>query len=271
MAQVTTGYVDLDDGKLYYERGGEGATLVLVHAGFVDSRMWDSQWDAFTQHYHVIRFDMRGFGRSDPATGPVSRRQDLYRLLQQLKVERTYLLGCSMGGETIIDLALEHPEMVAALIVVATAPGGFELQGEPPPYLFEMMAAMEAGDVPRASELQLRVWVDGLFRQPEQVNPLVRQRAAEMNRIAVANRTWAVADAAPLDPPAVGRLNELRLPALVMAGALDHPEILRATDVMAAAIKDARKVILPDSAHLPNMEQPEVFNQAVLQFLDGLE
>ena len=83
-----------------------------------------------------------------------------------------------------------------------------------------------------------------------------------------------IADAAPLDPldpPAVERLHELRLPVLVMAGALDHPEILRAADMMAATVKDAHKVILPDSAHLPNMERPAEFNQAVLQFLNRLK
>ena len=273
MAQVAAGYVDLDGGKIYYEMGGSGDSLVLSHAGFVDSRMWDDQWADFTQHYRVIRFDMRGFGRSDPATAPVSRRQELYRLLNHLHVERAYLLGCSMSGEMIIDLALEHPEMVSALIVVSATPSGFEMQGEPPRHLLDMMAALEQGDLARASELQIRIWVDGPFRQPEQVNPLVRSRAAEMNRIALANGTWAIADAQPLDPldpPAAGRLSELHMPALIIAGALDDPEILRAADVMAAQIGGAQKVILPHSAHLPNMEQPAQFNQTVLNFLAGL-
>jgi len=127
---MTAGYADLGDGKLYYEIEGEGEPLVLCHAGFVDSRMWDGQWKAFTQHYRVLRFDMRGFGKSDHVSGPVSRRQDLYCLLRKLGIERANLLGCSMGGEMAIDFVLEHPEIVLSLVVVSGTPGGFEMQGE---------------------------------------------------------------------------------------------------------------------------------------------
>lgn len=274
MTQVTNGYVELDGGKLYYEVAGEGEPLVLAHAGFVDSRMWDDQWQAFSQHFRVIRFDLRGFGKSDPSETPVTRRDDLYRLLKHLNIKRAALLGCSLSGEISLDLALERPELVTSLIVVSTVPGGFELQGEPPRYLLEMMAAMEQGDVALASELQNRIWIDGPFRQPEEVDPRIRQRAGEMNRIALTNMTWLKMEAAPfnpLQPPASHRLNQIGVPTLIIAGGLDHPEILRAADVMTNAIPGAKKVILPNCAHLPNMEQPEQFTQVVLDFLISLK
>jgi len=272
MVKTMTGYVDLDDGKLYYEMAGDGDTLVLGHAGFVDSRMWDAQRDAFTQKYRVIRFDMRGYGKSDPAEGPRTRRYDLAQLLDHLQVERAALLGCSLGGEIMIDFVLEHPEMASALITVSSAPSGFQVQGDPPPHLFEMITALQQGDTARASELQIRIWVDGPYRQPEQLNPGVRQRAAEMNLIPVRMNTWLAADSHPLnplDPPAIGRLSAIHVPALIMAGALDHPEVLRAADVMTDAIKGAKKHIFSHSAHVPNMEEPEEFTQVVLSFLDG--
>jgi 2-hydroxy-6-oxonona-2,4-dienedioate hydrolase len=268
---MTAGYVDLEDGKLYYEMEGKGETLVLCHAGFVDSRMWDEQWDAFTKHSKVLRFDMRGFGKSDPATGPVSRRQDLYCLLQKLGIEHANLLGCSMGAELILDFTLEHPEMVLSLVTISGAPGGFEMQGEPPSEIMEMLQAIEKGDLERVSELQIHLWVDGIYRHPQQVDPDVRQRAAEMNRIAVRNGTWSKADAQPplnpLNPPAVGRLAEINVPALVIAGSLDHPEILRAADLLANRIRGAKKIILSDCAHVPNMEKALEFNRVVLDFL----
>ena len=269
-----TGYVNIVDGRLWYEISGDGDTLVLVHAGFVDSRMWDDQWDAFTQRYRVIRFDQRGFGKSDPAQGPVSRRADLLRLLDELEVERAILLGCSMGGEVAMDIALEHPERVSALIVASGTPSGFEMQGEPPRYVMEMIEAAQSGDLERTSDLQIRIWVDGPFREPEQVDSSVRQRAAEMNRIPVQHSTFFIADGQPvnpLDPPASTRLKEIRMPTLVIAGALDDPEILRAADVMASEVKGAQKAIISDSAHLQNMENPQMFNEAVLRFLDGLK
>jgi pimeloyl-ACP methyl ester carboxylesterase len=274
MIQSNSGYIDVGDGQLYYEVAGTGAPLVLSHAGFVDSRMWDDQWNTFAQSRRVIRFDMRGFGKSALGITPIARRRDLERCLQQLDVPRAALLGCSLSGEVMLDFTLEHPERVSALILVSAVPGGFEMQGEPPAPLIEMMGAIAQGDLARASELQNRLWVDGPFRQPEQVNPVVRQRAAEMNRIALANGTWSKADAQPaqpLQPPAAQRLTELQVPTLIIVGGLDHPEVLRAANVMAATIPNAQKVIIPNCAHLPNMEQPEVFNRAVLDFLHSLE
>jgi 2-hydroxy-6-oxonona-2,4-dienedioate hydrolase len=268
---MTTGYADLGDGKLYYEIEGKGEYFVLIHAGFVDSGMWDGQWEAFSRQCRVLRFDMRGFGKSDLAAGPVSRRYDLYRLLQELGIKHVHLLGCSMGGETAIDFTLEHPEMVLSLTVVSGIFGGFEMRGEPPSEVSEMLQALEMGDLDRVSNLQIHLWVDGTFRQPEEVDPLVRQRAAEMNRIAVKNGTWATADASPLNPlnsPAAGRLAEINVPVLIIAGSLDNPEILRAADLLADEINGAKKVIISDSAHVPNMEKPEEFNKIVLDFLN---
>jgi 2-hydroxy-6-oxonona-2,4-dienedioate hydrolase len=180
------------------------------------------------------------------------------------------LVGCSVGGEVILDFALEHPEMVAALVPVSTMPLGFEMQGEPPPAMLEMMSALVQNDVQRATELQLRLWIDGPFRQPNEVDTSVRQRAAEMSRIAVENKTFIIAELEsvnPLHPPAAERLASIHAPVLIVAGALDHPEVLRAADYMEEKLPSAQKIILPDSAHLPNMEQPEAFNQAVLAFL----
>lgn len=270
MAQVTNNYLDVGTGKLYYEMAGEGNPLLLLHAGFVDSRMWDDQWLAFTKHYRVIRVDLRGFGKSDPVTEPLSRRAELYHLCQELHIDQASFIGCSLSGETVLDFALEHPTMVSALVVVSAVPSGFQMQGQPPRYLFDMMNAVQNGDLALASELQNRIWIDGSFREPEQVDPLIRQRAAEMNRIALVNGTWSKAEANPIDPlnpPAIKRLHEIHAPTLIIAGSLDHPEILRASEVMAASIANAQSVIIPNAAHLPNMEDPAGFNHVVLNFL----
>ena len=132
MMQTNNSYINIGDGELYYEVAGEGKPLVLSHAGFVDSRMWDDQWSDFAQQQRVIRFDMRGFGKSALGITPIERRRDLDRFLRQLDVPRATLLGCSLSGEVMLDFALEHPEKVTALILVSTAPGGFEMQGPPP-------------------------------------------------------------------------------------------------------------------------------------------
>ncbi|MCB0117027.1 MAG: alpha/beta hydrolase [Caldilineaceae bacterium] len=273
---MQTGYLELTDDNLYYEDSAtphNQGTLVLSHAGFLDCRMWDDQWEAFRNDYRVIRYDMAGFGQSAPVTGPRARRDDLYRLLQYLQVDSAHLLGCSIGGEIVLDLALEHPEIAVSLILVNSVPSGFEMQGEPPQYLFEMMAAMQAGDVDTASELQLRLYVDGPQRQPDAVNPEARQRATAMNRAVVASQTWMIADVTPLrplDPPAVERLGTVDIPTLIITGALDHVETLRAGDLMASAIPGARQMCMDNTAHVPNLEDAATFNQSVLDFLSTL-
>lgn len=270
MLQTQSNFLETANGKIYYEIAGEGHPLVMAHAGFVDSGMWDTQWEELAQHFQVIRYDMIGYGKSDAAKAPISRGEELASLFDQLDIKEAHLIGCSMGGEAIIDFALEYAEKVSALIPVSAVPSGFDMQGAPPAHLFEMIGALQAGDVELASELQIRIWVDGAFRQAQDVNPIVRKHAADMNLIAVKNGTWAIADSQPvnpLNPPAVTRLQDIQVPTLIVAGALDHPEIIRAADMMQGEISKVQKLILSDCAHVPNMEKPAEFNQAVLEFL----
>src|ERR1700686_488233 len=94
-AQPETGFVETDGTKLYYEVMGEGLPLVLIHGGYMDRRMWDDQFAVFAQHYRVIRYDVRGFGKTELPQVPYTDRQDLYNLLSFLGVEKTYILALS--------------------------------------------------------------------------------------------------------------------------------------------------------------------------------
>src|SRR5262245_20465568 len=92
-----SGIAEVNGAYLFYEVAGDGPAVVLIHAGIADSRMWDEQFEAFAQHFRVIRYDARGYGRSDMPTGPFAHRDDLHGLLRSLGVERTALIGLSMG------------------------------------------------------------------------------------------------------------------------------------------------------------------------------
>jgi pimeloyl-ACP methyl ester carboxylesterase len=198
--------------------------------------------------------------------GPYSHHGDLYALLRFLGTERAHLVGCSQGAKTIIDFALEHPEMVSALVLVAPALGGFAYTGAAPRQAAQLDLAEEAGDIELVNELELQVWVDGPHRTPEQVDPALRERVREMNRIALAAPDDMGIEV-PLVPPAADRLGEIRAPTLIITGDLDTPKTLAAADYLAAGIRSARQVALAGTAHLPNMEQPEEFNRRVLEFL----
>ena len=270
MSQSKKATLDLEDGKLYYEEAGEGEALVFSHAAFLDSRMFDAIWDTLAQHYRVIRYDMRGYGQSSPANGPLCRRKDLQRLLDYLKVTRAHLLGCSNGGQICLDLALENPQLAASLTLVDSSPSGFTLQGPPPLYLLELMEAVKHGEVERASELQIRIWLDSESRRPEEIDPELRQKALQMNSIPVKQNTFLLSDVqplSPLDPPAITRLENVICPTLIVAGSLDHPEVLRAADEMAARIPHARKSIFEGCGHVPSFEKPEFFSRVLVEFL----
>ncbi|HEU5367658.1 MAG TPA: alpha/beta fold hydrolase [Ktedonobacterales bacterium] len=273
----TVGSADVNGTKLYYEvagagvRGaGEGHPLVWLHSGLTNNYMWDAQWQAFTQRYRVIRCDLRGFGWSGAASGSFSYREDLYHLLRFLGIKRAYLVGSSMGGSLAIDFALEHPEMVAALI-----PVGAGVSGEQPSAFLlerwkEIDAAAEGGDLAQAVELELQLWVDGPGRAPEQVNPAVREQVRQMNTENFARSEQEQGQPQPLEPPAVTRLGAIRVPTLVLVGEHDVPDKLASAELLARSIPGAQKAVIAGAAHLPSMEQPEQFNRLVLEFLGNL-
>lgn len=266
--QMHSDYAEIGGAKVYYEMAGAGDALVLLHAGICDSRMWDEQFTAFAEHHQVVRYDRRGFGKTEMVAGAYSNHQDLYDLLNFLGIKRASLVGCSQGGKTCIDFALEHPEMVGVLVPVASALGGFSYAGDHPTDWRELELADEAGDLERVNELELQIWVDGPRRTPEQVDPQMRELVREMNRLALTTNA-ELGEQQSLEPPAIERLTEIRAPTLIIIGDCDTPETIAAADVLEQNISGSRKVVMTGAAHLPNMERPAEFNRHVLSFLDN--
>jgi 3-oxoadipate enol-lactonase len=272
---IRHGFAEIDGGQLYFEVAGSGeVALVLVHAGIADQRMWDDQFLPFAERYQVIRYDQRGFGESSLPTGPFAFYDDLALLLGQLGVTRAVLVGCSLGGATAIDLALSQPEMVDALVLVGSGLSGQEWP-DPTPVELEVFSQLEeaekARDYAAANEVEVHIWVDGPERSPEAVDPAVRARVREMNLQTYLRHAETEEDVRrTLEPPASERLREIRVPTLVLIGDQDVSAIQAIAEKLAATIPGARKVVLPNTAHVPNMEQPEVFNRLVLDFLDSL-
>lgn len=270
---VTTGYADVNGAKLYYEVAGEGHPLVLLHAGVANLHMWDDQARAFRDRYRVIRFDHRGFGQSHAPAGPASISDDVYGMLKFLNVDKAYVVGCSMGGGAALDFTLAHPEMVDGLVLVGPGVSGSPDEEDDPMAATwqEIQDAAKAGDYDRANELEVRVWVDGMGRAPDQVDPAYRAKASAMNRALYDNEAELSAiEWRQADPPAFPRLESVTAPTLVIVGDRDLPEMQRIVDTLAARIPGARKVVMHDTAHLPSMELPDQFNQILGDFLNSL-
>jgi len=270
MAAGHTGFAEINGATIYYEVAGEGHPLLMVHAGIANTAMWDDQFDFFAQTYKVVRYDMRGFGQSLPAADDYQRHEDIRALLDFLHIDHTSLMGCSMGGGACMNFALEYPHRADALIMVGSGPVGFSYDDWSPSPLDEAMeAAYEKGDLERVNEVAVQIFVDGKGRTPDQVDSALRKKVYDMNMIALRNEKLMGKDV-PLPTSAAQRIADLHLPVLIIMGDLDEEYIARAADFMATNIPGAQKIVMPGTAHVPNMEFPQEFNAHVQAFLDGL-
>ncbi|MBA3779465.1 MAG: alpha/beta hydrolase [Chloroflexi bacterium] len=172
----SSGFVEVEGARLYYEEEGSGPALLLLHAGIANLRMWDPQVSAFAERYRVIRYDTRGFGETTTADVAYSNRQDMADVLDHLDVESAFLVGCSRGGQIALDFTLERPERVAALVTVGSGPGGFQPQSTPElDALWGTMEALEeAGNWTPLAELETALWVDGYGQPADRLDPDLR-------------------------------------------------------------------------------------------------
>ena len=262
-----TGYAPVNGARLYYEEDGEGEPLLLLHAGVADSRMWDAQFSAFARNFRTIRFDLRGFGMSQMPAGEFCNYEDVAGLLDVLQIERARVLGLSFGGLIALDFALAHPERVSALVLGAPSVSGAEPSARIREFWQAEEKAFEDGDLEGATELNLRLWVDGPQREAGQVDAGVRALVGTMQSEIFEMEIPDDIDERELDPPAIGRLGEIRVPTLVVVGSLDLEEKIQQAQDVAAQVADGRCAVIDGAAHMVNMEKPEEFNRVVLDFL----
>lgn len=245
-------------GRIHAESEGSGPAMVFVHADFVDGRMWDGVRARLAGRYKTVAYDKLGYGRSEPATSPVVRRKELAAVVDALGLESVHLVGCSNGGQQALDFALEQPARVSSLTLVNSSPSGWQPQGDPPPLLMEMIAALQAGDLAATSELQLRIWFDGPNRDQTKFSPALqeaRRLAAVMNRIYVERGTFFLTDTKPPEAPALTRLSEVKVPTLVLDGRWDWDDNRRANRFLAEGIPGARRLEV-DGGHVAPLEDP---------------
>ena len=257
--------------ELYREVAGDGPPVVLVHAGICDSRMWDPQWETFPRTHRVVRYDLRGFGRSPLAPGPYSPPAELIALLDELGLGPVVLVGASMGGGISLQVAVARPDLVSALVLVGSGVRGHDWSDYVTRSWAEEEAAFERGDLDAAVEVNLQTWVDGPHRSPEEVDPEVRRKVAEMQRQALElalECPEAREEALVLD---VGdRLGEISAPTLAIVGEQDVQDVHVVAERLEREI-GATRVTIEGAAHLPSLERPREFDELVLGFLAEVE
>jgi pimeloyl-ACP methyl ester carboxylesterase len=255
----------INGARIHYEREGEGLPVVFLHAGVADSRMWQPQMRAFAGQFDCIAPDMRGFGKSALPPESWSPVADVLDLIDHLGLKPVHLVGCSMGGGVAIDFAIEHGERISKLVLVGPGVGGVEFGGKYPELFAAMEAAEKAGDHEGIREADARLWLDGPRRPAGYVKDPIRKLFFEMNDNF--DSDFGSAPIQHIDPPAAERLHEITAPTLVLAGDEDAPPIFDAVDLLMERVPHARKAVIHDAAHLPNLEHPDEFNRIVLEFL----
>ena len=256
----------LNGARISYERAGAGFPVIFLHAGLTDSRMWSAQADELARDFDVIRPDTRGFGRSEMPPGRWSAESDLLALIDALELKPAHLVGCSMGGSIAIDFALLHPERISKLVLVGASFSGHQPHPEDVKLIARVAAARAAKDYEALNDAMLELFLDGRHRRPGHVAKPVRELVHEMNERAV-RVDFDRSPADELDPPAAERLGEISAPTLVIVGDVDVRTVIEGSDFLTSHIPHARKVVIDDAAHLPNMEHPAEFNRIVKEFL----
>lgn len=271
MDYITDSTVELNGTTFHYKLSGEGDdTLVFIHAGVADSRSWQRQLDFFAQRSRVLMYDVRGYGQTVmPPNQNYSHHDDLKALLDDLQITNCKIVAMSMGGAIALNFAFTYPDMVEAMVLVGSACGGYKLTDPKLEELWEAAGdAYEAGDKHLAAHIEMETWLVGPGRDLDDVPQYLRDEVIEMIL-----RSYELEEQAEgieeitLDPPAFARLGEIKTPALILVGEYDTEAIQTVSEILHERMPHTKKIVLSDTAHLPNLEKPDEFDRLVRDYL----
>lgn len=261
--------------KLYYEATGSGSPLVLSHEFGGDYQSWDPQVQFFSRRYQVITYNHRGFPPSEVPEDPAAYSQealveDLYQLLRHLGIQQAYIGGLSMGGSVALNFGIAHPEMARALIVAATGSGStdrerFEAELEQLARRFETEGAEAVAQLHAHGPTRVQL----LRKDPKGWQEFYQGLAAH-SALGSAHTLRGVILKRPTIFALQPRLRQLRVPTLITVGDEDEP-CLEPALFMKRNIPRSGLVVFPQSGHAINLEEPDLFNRVVLDFLTLVE
>lgn len=242
------------------DAAGAGTTVLLLHAGIADHRMWAPQLDALeAAGRRVVVPDLPGFGEAALEPGTV----DYVAYAAGVLDGPAAVVGCSFGGRIALELALARPDLVERLVLVASALGEWQWSEEAQAGFAEEEAAIERGDLDAAAEQQARMWLaPGATPEVRRLTAAMTLRSYEQ-QLPMEDQvraTWP-------ESPAAGRLDEIRMPTLVVVGDEDLEDIKAIAAKLAAGIPGARVETIEGAGHLPGLERPDELNRLLLEFL----
>ncbi len=263
--------------NLFYEEEGAGVPLVFVHEFAGDSRSWHLQIRFFARRYRTIAFNARGYPPSDVPEEPKAYSQDqavddIRGLLDALKIPKAHVCGLSMGGYATLHFGLRYPERARSLVVAGAGYGSvpgdrakFHADAELTARRFEEDGMVATADLYAKGPTRVQFMDKDPTGWREFHAQLVKgsARGHALTLRGVQKTRPAIFDLGP-------RLEKLEVPTLIMTGDEDDP-CLEPAIFMKRTIPTAGLVVIPKSGHTINLEEPEAFNHAVLDFLTAVD
>lgn len=266
------GFAPVSGGKLYFERRGEGPALVLIHSAYLDCRMWDPQFETYGRRCTVVRYDVRGHGRSTADRSGSSDVDDLIALLDHLDLPKVYLLGNSDGARIACEFAAGLPDRVRGLIIVAGNPPDLDPTREEEVRFMDTFPQrgqrlLELAGEDRRSEaidLILEIWAPAV---PAPYRERLRTITAENYERFIELFRHDASEAHPPAYPVATTLEEGRVPLLSISGAHDNPALNMMMGRFAQKVPGGRHVELAAGDHTPSLSALTEFDSVVLEFL----
>ncbi|UNK16552.1 alpha/beta hydrolase [Paenibacillus sp. N3/727] len=243
---------------------GQGETVVFLHGGHTNLDVWEEQISFFARYFRVIAFDQRGYGHTDIPSEPFSYEDDLKHILDEYMIERAILIGASFGGSVAIDFALTYPDRVKALVLAGPAVNGNKLPLRMRLESIKSYVAVKSKGIHTAADQfeRNRYWKYFIPKQADR-----RKRFMDIFRTNEAFYTWDLKLNKSLSPPAAARISEIRMPTLIIEPGDDLKFNIKTCQRLQKGISQSELVRLPHCGHLPNLERPDEFNEAVYAWL----
>jgi len=258
-----SGHLDVSGGKIYYEECGSGASIVLLHDGLMHSVTWDAVWEPLCMKYHVVRYDRRGYGRSDAPKAQFSPAEDLQKLLARLNVQQAVVAGNSSGASLAIDFALTHPENVEGLFLIGPVVNGKDVSQSFMDRGRKNNEPLENGDVKAAAEN----WSNDPYiigERHEGTRIKLRETLIDNPQ----NLKYTGEFEIPNEKPSISRLGEIHVPTLILVGELDISDVHAHAGAIEEGIAGAQRDVIINSGHLVQLEQPEIVVEKLSHFTD---
>jgi pimeloyl-ACP methyl ester carboxylesterase len=259
-----------DGGRLAYRDEGSGPLVVLLHGGFLDHRQWTPQLATLPARFRVVAPDARGHGDSTNAEAVFRHTDDVAALIRHLDAGPAILVGVSMGAATATDTALEHPDLVRALVVSGAGTSEPEYaDGWTHENLAAIWAALMGGDLPGAVKLWNN-FTTGPHRALADLDPALPALIDEMLTKTLSKHTADEQDWSVHATDTWARAAKLAIPVLAVIGADDSDDHRRSAERLADSVAGGRKATIADAAHYPNLDHPAEFDALITGFIDSL-